>query len=241
MTIEIILSIVIVITLIIIALLHSKYSLPFLQKGSTCPCGCGDRSSCQCRRTLRQNSQQPDIYMEVTGPYELPEEPTPRVEIIAEVDTYEHVPSRTNHVGSIQRIPARVTLSTETIYSQFGDETGEEPSTEHKESFVSNFNIRTNRKSRENFVEKINNTRKVYLHYTEWCGYCKKMKPVWEQVKTVLSETGIEFYEIDEDVAKTPGVNGYPTILMIDENGFRSQYPGASEFEQLRAWCVARK
>jgi thiol-disulfide isomerase/thioredoxin len=85
----------------------------------------------------------------------------------------------------------------------------------------------------------MNNTRRVTLHYTNWCGYCKKMKPVWDQVKKASAGSGIIFSEVDEDIAKTPGVNGYPTIIMLDERGQRSKYIGQADFATLRNWIVA--
>jgi thiol-disulfide isomerase/thioredoxin len=140
-----------------------------------------------------------------------------------------HHKSRYNHVGTWTQEPPRVLLFTEPIYSQHGEGTlCTAPECGGEMSEVS-----------ESFVDRINNTRRVYLHYTNWCGFCTKMKPVWAQVKETLAESAIEFYEVDEDVAKTPGVNGYPTILMIDENGYRHQYPGGSDFTTLREWCVA--
>jgi thiol-disulfide isomerase/thioredoxin len=91
----------------------------------------------------------------------------------------------------------------------------------------------------EHFVGRINTTRRVSLHYTNWCGACSRMKPVWADVKAALGESGIEFTEIDEDVAKTPGVNAYPTIVMLDENGYHHEYKGGPVFETLREWIVA--
>jgi len=65
------------------------------------------------------------------------------------------------------------------------------------------------------------------------------MKPVWESVKAATAGSGIVFQEIDEDVAKTPGINGYPTIIMLDENGYRHKYNGGPDFVNLRNWVVS--
>lgn len=178
--------------------------------------------------------------MELTGPYEYPI-PQVGAMIVAGVESQPiHVPSRTSHVGSYMQAPPRVLLFTEPIYSQHGEGTVYEAP--HEDSYHgSAVGDTVPVQMIERFTDQINNTRRVYLHYTNWCGFCKKMKPIWAQVKGTLAETALEFYEIDEDVAKTPGVNSYPTILMIDENGFRHQYPGAYDFEQLRSWCVMPK
>ncbi len=65
------------------------------------------------------------------------------------------------------------------------------------------------------------------------------MKPLWERVKETLGTSGIEFYEVDEDVAKTPGITGYPTIEMLDENGNRRYYGGQIDYKQLLDWVAA--
>ncbi len=85
----------------------------------------------------------------------------------------------------------------------------------------------------------VNLKRTVHLHYTDWCGACKLMKPVWEQVKVAVSGSGVTFDEINEDNAKTPGISGYPTILMLDERGHTIKYSGGPDFETLRNWVVA--
>lgn len=95
--------------------------------------------------------------------------------------------------------------------------------------------------SRESFAlvnRKINHTRRVTLHSVKWCPHCVIMRPIWEQVKVAVAGSGIIFTEVDEDIAKTPGINGYPTIMMLDENGQRSKYPGMPDFQTLRAWVV---
>lgn len=179
--------------------------------------------------------------MEITGPYEL-EQPAPvGTRVIAGIETQPiMLPSRTSHVGSWEPMPPRIMVFTEPIYSQHGD--GDLCVAPHEDCYKKNAintDTRVPTSGAEHFVDQINNTRRIYLHYTNWCGYCKKMKPIWAQVKETLADTALEFHEIDEDIAKTPGVNGYPTIIMIDENGFRHQYPGGIDFEKLRSWCAS--
>ena len=85
----------------------------------------------------------------------------------------------------------------------------------------------------------LNNTRRIYLHSVEWCPHCKTMKPVWDSVIAATAGSGIIFTDVDEDKAKTPGINGYPTIIMLDENGYRHKYTGGPDFNKLRNWVVA--
>lgn len=85
----------------------------------------------------------------------------------------------------------------------------------------------------------VNSTRQVTLHYVNWCPHCRVMKPIWERVKMATNGSGIIFKEVDEEVAKTPGITGYPTILMIDEAGHKHQYDGVPDFIRLRNWIVS--
>lgn len=85
---------------------------------------------------------------------------------------------------------------------------------------------------------QINQTRRVRLHYTEWCHYCKLMKPVWARVKEATRGSNIIFEEIDEDKTRTPGITGFPTIIMVNTNGQTMQYPYGADFETLRAWIM---
>lgn len=187
-------------------------------------CKCCEEGRCNCKSCGNRM-----YHMEIQGPYQLPE-PKVGAKIVLGVEAQpEMVPLRTSHVGTYKNTPPRVLLYTEPLYSQTGE--GSSINVAPEESPDGPI-------AKETFVDHINNIRRVYFHYTNWCGYCKQMKPVYAEVKAVLKDTGVEFYEIDEDIAKTPGVNSYPTILMIDEHGFRHQYPGQIDFESLRSWVA---
>lgn len=85
----------------------------------------------------------------------------------------------------------------------------------------------------------INSHRKVTLHYTNWCGYCKQMRPIWDRVVRSSNGNGIIFEEVDEEKAKNPYITAYPTILMVGRDGRVLQYSGEPDFEKLRAWVLA--
>jgi len=72
----------------------------------------------------------------------------------------------------------------------------------------------------------------ITLHYTDWCPACKRMKPVWEQVKSEVVGAAV-IRENDEDRKRTPGVKAYPTIYR-DYNGRRTQYTGGPDIAALR-------
>jgi len=75
------------------------------------------------------------------------------------------------------------------------------------------------------------------LHYTSWCGYCKVMKPVWEQVKSALAGNNVLLIENDEDTNPQTWVKGYPTIVRL-YHGKIQEYKGPANFEQLKAFIM---
>lgn len=80
----------------------------------------------------------------------------------------------------------------------------------------------------------------VGLHYTDWCGYCKLMKPVWYELKQQLANSqysAIIMFENDEQVKPTPGVDGYPTIFKM-RNGMVTKYKGRADIDQLRSFIL---
>lgn len=64
------------------------------------------------------------------------------------------------------------------------------------------------------------------------------MKPIWDQVKLATINSGIIYREIDEDKTHTPGITGYPTILMLSESGHTYLYTGPANFNRLRNWII---
>lgn len=87
-------------------------------------------------------------------------------------------------------------------------------------------------------TENYESNKKIVLHYTNWCPACEQMKPVYNSVKNDLQSKTIKFSEVDEDVAHTPGIDGYPTILMY-QDGRAYRYPGGSDVGKLKRWILA--
>uniref|UniRef100_A0A8C2CCJ8 protein disulfide-isomerase n=1 Tax=Cyprinus carpio TaxID=7962 RepID=A0A8C2CCJ8_CYPCA len=56
--------------------------------------------------------------------------------------------------------------------------------------------------------------------YAPWCGYCKKLEPVWQEVGAELTRSGspVRVGKMDataySGVASDFGVRGYPTIKL---------------------------
>jgi len=72
-----------------------------------------------------------------------------------------------------------------------------------------------------NILETIKNNKKVLVDfYADWCGPCKKMLPVIDQLKTELSND-IEIIKVNidenEDLAINFGVMSVPTFLFFKD------------------------
>ncbi len=87
--------------------------------------------------------------------------------------------------------------------------------------------------------EKFTGPTIITFYYTNWCGHCKVMKPVWNEVKASVGwSSNIVFNESDEDKNKTPGITGYPTIKK--QSGiYTTQYSGGPDVAQLQAWILS--
>lgn len=59
---------------------------------------------------------------------------------------------------------------------------------------------------------------KVLDFYADWCGPCKMMKPIMEQVEKEHPEVEFEAINIDEqsELAEKYGVMSIPTLVVLD-------------------------
>lgn len=71
---------------------------------------------------------------------------------------------------------------------------------------------------------------RLLLFYADWCGYCQKFKPEWEQIVETLKDTPIDAVAIngDEnpDLVKQLNVPGFPFIIVESGNGQMFPYEG---------------
>jgi protein disulfide-isomerase A6 len=90
--------------------------------------------------------------------------------------------------------------------------------------------------------------------YANWCGHCQSLKPVWAELKNVLSANkNITMIEIEESEMKEKmgtlknickkdiDVNGFPTIVKICGKAPPEYYQGERSVEGLRAWITSTK
>ena len=103
---------------------------------------------------------------------------------------------------------------------------------------------RKSRKSKKLRIRRIqrggsNDSPVVVLFHAEWCGHCKKLMPVWNELKGVYGSNLLDFEESSmPDIIKNHNVNGFPTIKYLptginNPNG-AIDYEGDRSYESLK-------
>lgn len=89
---------------------------------------------------------------------------------------------------------------------------------------------------RTSVFENFGNPKSCTYYYMENCGHCKRFSPEWDNF--VQSYTGqvtlrkVEMSEAGNDLEKY-NIRGFPTILIIDDNGEYKDYDGPRTSEAL--------
>jgi len=82
---------------------------------------------------------------------------------------------------------------------------------------------------------------KLVLFYADWCGHCKKIKPVWEETAKKVNTDEVKMIKVncgegskkDEEIMKKYSIDGYPTIIKFVE-GKPQLYQGERDAKSLR-------
>ena len=84
-----------------------------------------------------------------------------------------------------------------------------------------------------NFEEQIKTGLKLVEFYAEWCGYCKKQRPILEE----LSKNNIWIGTLDVDknpkIPNDYGITGYPSFILFKNGKVVSRTSGYHDKSQL--------
>jgi thioredoxin 1 len=77
--------------------------------------------------------------------------------------------------------------------------------------------------------------KKVIRFTASWCGPCKALKTVLDQVET---DVPIEVIDIDEqpDLATEFGIRGVPTLVMMEDNVATKRLIGLKTIQEVEAF-----
>lgn len=86
-----------------------------------------------------------------------------------------------------------------------------------------------------NFDEKIKNGVVVVDFFATWCGPCKMLSPIIDEVENEMSD--IEFIKIDvdkeEELARKFGVMSIPTVIIFKDGEIKSQNVGFMSKDEI--------
>lgn len=81
--------------------------------------------------------------------------------------------------------------------------------------------------------------------YAPWCGHCKKLAPVYEELGAAFKEDDsvviAKFDATANGLHKTVKVEGFPTLILFKADGTRVPYEGNRELDNLKEFVTANK
>ena len=76
-------------------------------------------------------------------------------------------------------------------------------------------------------------------YYAPWCGYCKKLAPIWDEVAATNEDKDVVYAKIDstENQNEKQTVNSYPTLFFYTKDNKEGiEYTGPRELDDIKAW-----
>ena len=91
------------------------------------------------------------------------------------------------------------------------------------------------------FQENFEASNELVLFHMNGCGHCKKLMPEWKKFEannnSEIKTRAVEVNE-DPDLIKKHKVDGFPTILLLGENGKKlDTYDGPRTADGLLSYC----
>ena len=92
------------------------------------------------------------------------------------------------------------------------------------------------------FESDVSSGKKLVWFYADWCGHCKSMKTEWDTASSKVDGKMVKINLGDskdskvEEISKKYNIQGFPTILLLDNGEIQETYEGerkASDFESF--------
>jgi len=92
----------------------------------------------------------------------------------------------------------------------------------------------------ENFDAEVLKSKSpcVVDFWAEWCGPCKQIGPILEEISSEMSEVVIAKHNIDEHPNQPTkyGVRGIPTMLLFKDGELKATKVGATTKSNIVSW-----
>lgn len=90
----------------------------------------------------------------------------------------------------------------------------------------------------EKFNEEIKDKLVLVDFYAVWCGPCKMMHPILEQVKDIYPDLKIIKVNVDEheDLTRQYGVMSIPTLILFKDSSVVEKNVGFMPLENIKLW-----
>merc|ERR1711972_1113360 len=90
----------------------------------------------------------------------------------------------------------------------------------------------------KNFDELVTKSEKDVLveFYAPWCGHCKKLTPVYDELGEKMAEENVEIVKMDATANDVPAgfdVRGFPTIFWVKKGDKPVSYNGGREVDDF--------
>jgi thioredoxin-like negative regulator of GroEL len=87
------------------------------------------------------------------------------------------------------------------------------------------------------------NSTKLMLFYTDWCGYSRQFLPVWEECKKTFAvkypNLNIVDVECSNNDARCQGVQGFPTVKFY-KDGHAEEFSGPRTVQGIEQFIAGR-
>ena len=89
-----------------------------------------------------------------------------------------------------------------------------------------------------NFNDLVKEGKILVDFYATWCGPCKMLSPVLEEISTDRSDVKIIKVDIDEceDIARQLGIMSIPTMIVFKDGKIMDKKIGFSQKEEITSW-----
>lgn len=81
------------------------------------------------------------------------------------------------------------------------------------------------------------NSAQVVLFFAPWCGHCKSVVPIWDQLMRKYKNVVKVDCDADKQVAQQESIQGFPTIRAYVNNNF-VEYQGDRSPQSLEAFVM---